>query len=432
MVHAAPLAKGAAYRTDTIPASVVPVPAAAGVRSRRIGGVAGFGSAAATLAAGLAATALVAGLAAAAQPALESLPAEARAPIIEQATVVKAPRPGPHTVYVLDIDFFTVANRVYVVDADRLQVVGMLDAGWLPNVLLSPDNRSIYLVETYYSRLARGERTDVVTVYDSEDLYPAKEIQLPEGRMLVVPKIHTADLTPDGRYLLSFNMTPATSVTVVDLLQGRFVQQIETPGCFYVFPSAPNRFFMHCSDGSLLGVTLDGMGHATTRRTRPFHPSDDYIFDNRAFVDGRLYAISYEGNVYPIDLTGPEPVVEPAWSLLGEEDRAQSWRPGGWQISAFHAPTGRLYVLMHQGPQWTHKASGTEVWVYDVTARRRVDRLVLARPADSLAVSQDARPQLYALSILESSLQVYDATTGRYLGLLEHLGASPYVLKVAR
>lgn len=347
--------------------------------------------------------------------------------------MLSASAPGPHTVYVYDPAVFSVVNKLFVVDGDRRAIVGMVDSGWLANLVLLPqDSSRFYLVETYFSRFARGERSDVVTVYDSRRLSPIREIPLPEGRMLVAPKVYNAGVTPDGRYLLSFNMSPATSVSVVDLQTNQFLRQIETPGCFYVYPSGPNRFYMHCSDGTLLSVTFDAQGRATTRRSSAFHPQDDYIFDNSPFIGGRLYALSYEGNVYPIDLSGEQPNFGERWSLLKDQDRAESWRPGGWQIAAVHARTNRLYVLMHQGPEWTHKQPGSEVWVYDLATRQRIDRFVLAHPADSIAVSQDDRPQLYAVSAHEKLLQFYDATTGRFLGQVDELGHSPMVLAVAR
>ena len=77
-----------------------------------------------------------------------------------------------------------------------------------------------------------------------------------------------------------------------------------------------------------------------------------------------------------------KPVVGERWKLQGEGEAG--WRPGGWQLAAYHAPTDRLFVLMHEGGQWTHKQAGTEVWVYDAASGKRVQRVPLEHPSISL------------------------------------------------
>ena len=139
--------------------------------------------------------------------------------------------------------------------------------------------------------------------------------------------------------------------------------------------------------------------------------------------------MSYSGLVHPLDLAGAAAVVLPSWQLASPEERAAGWKPGGWQVTHFHVPTKRLYVLMHRGHEWTHKDLGTEVWVFDATTGKRLQRIALAKPAQSIAVSQDAAPLLYAIPE-DPEVQIYDAATGKLAHTLDRLGFSPTLLTV--
>ena len=123
------------------------------------------------------------------------------------------------------------------------------------------------------------------------------------------------------------------------------------------------------------------------------------------------------------------PGVGAAWSLTGRDE--SGWRPGGLQTAAYHAGSGRLYVLMHQGGPGTHKDPGTELWVYDVAKRRRVARIALETPATSVAVSGDDKPLLYLVALGETALRVLDADTGKPLRRIDGFGPTMTVIQPA-
>lgn len=330
----------------------------------------------------------------------------------------------PHWIFVLDSNFpYLTANKAVLLDGDRLEMLGMVSLGYLANLEVAPDGREIYAIETFHSRLTRGERTDVVTVYDARTLLPTAEITIPPKRFLVVTKRPVTGLTPDGRFLLVYNFTPSSSVSVVDLRIRRFVGEIETPGCAFAYPTAPRRFAMICADGRLLGITLDEAGRVATsnRSEKVFDPDKDPVFEHVAQLGSRLYLISYKGVMREVDGGGPTPLLVRSVSLPSE-----GLRPGGWQLAAAH-PNGFLYVLMHKGGDWTHKQPGEEVWVINLKDGKRVDRLRLVEPANSIWVTQDNKPLLFALSE-HGFLQVYGAFSGRYLGRIDEVGISPFVL----
>src|SRR6185312_2983672 len=89
-------------------------------------------------------------------------------------------QPGAHWFWLSDI----LLHRTALFDADTGEQLGQISSGsggvgFIIAPMFSPDHREIYLAETYYSRGVRGDRTDVVTVYDARNFAPLAEIPIP-------------------------------------------------------------------------------------------------------------------------------------------------------------------------------------------------------------------------------------------------------------
>ena len=66
-----------------------------------------------------------------------------------------------------------------------------------------------------------------------------------------------------------------------------------------------------------------------------------------------------------------------------------------------------MYMLMHKPEEdYTHHEPGTEIWVIDVNAQRRLERIELETPAYSLYVTQSDDPKLI-VSDEEGGLHIY-------------------------
>jgi methylamine dehydrogenase heavy chain len=328
------------------------------------------------------------------------------------------------------------AAKVEVIDGDSLQVLGMLTGGLESNAALSPDNKSIFMADTFYSRGSRGDRTDVVTIYDARRLAPVREVVIPPKRLLHIPPDSSAlTVTPDGRFLLVANLTPATSMTVVDLSQGKVLGEIDTSGCTGALLSAPRRFQSLCGDGTMLTVDFDEHGKATGSKrmaTAFFDPEKDPVFSVPAVIGKTAYFISYHAMVHPVDWSSEPAAAGAPWSMVTEEERSQGWRPGGYQPLASYASGGLLYVLMHQGGEWTHKQAGTEVWVFNAGNKQRVDKIILPRQGLEIYVSRDRDPRMFVVSLPElgglpsaPALLSFSTASGRYLGALDQLPGFP-------
>jgi methylamine dehydrogenase heavy chain len=176
-------------------------------------------------------------------------------------------------------------------------------------------------------------------------------------------------------------------------------------------------------------VDIDDSGKLRNRKQGKlfFDPNQDPVFDKPVMIGARAYFVSYHGMVHAVDLAGEQPVAELQWPILSSEDQNQSWRPGGWQVIAADQKSGRLYIMMHQGGEWTHKQFGKEVWVFDAATKKRIRRIQLKTEAYSILASQGDKPMLFGLSLVQSQLETYSAADGKYLGVYQGLG-TPFVL----
>jgi methylamine dehydrogenase heavy chain len=274
---------------------------------------------------------------------------------------------------------------------------------------------------TYYSRGNYGDRTDLLVINDLENLAPVAEVEVP-NKLAVV--FHRAVINPIGeRFLGLYNMTPAMSVSIVDVEKQSFVGEISTAGCGFVYPVSGRRFMQLCGDGTVQVISLgrDGKETDRSRSATFFNIDEDPVFDLALQKADGWLLISFEGKVFEVTVGDDIEVSEP-WSLVNEEDLEEDWRVGGDQPFAFNAETGLLFSLMHQGGPDTHEEPGTEVWAFNLDTQRRGYRLALEEPSGTIEVSTDADPLLYIGSGFPSVVHVHKASTGRRLHTIPETG----------
>ena len=339
----------------------------------------------------------------------------------------------PHWVLLQDGAFFHMLNgKVIVVDASsddpEKRIKGMVDSSFIGQFYQAKSRPEMYIAETFYSRGTRGERTDVITIVDKTTLSQTGEVVIPPKRISGMPTNYHLQAVDNERVLLAYNFTPATSVSVVDIVNREFLAEIPIPGCSLVYPMAGRAFASLCTDGTMMSVQLDENGNqASTSRTDVFFDANnDPLIEKPAIIDGVGYFPTFLGRVVPVDLSGDEPVVGDDWSLVGSEPGG--WRPGGIQVTGADAD-GRLYVLMHpEGYEGSHKDPGTEVWVFDVDSGTRVDRIALELPAITFGLTNDDDPLLLTTNI-NLEVDVYDIGSGEYLRTLGGTGAqTPFLI----
>jgi methylamine dehydrogenase heavy chain len=363
----------------------------------------------------------------------DDLTADAKLQLAESHVTATLTPTDLRRLYVLDVAFPAAeAARTYVLDGANGQIQGMFNQAYWPNFAVSPDGGELYAVDSYWEKHTRGKRSDYIVVRDARTLQVSEDIPLPAGRLLIVSKKYDFDVTPDGHYGLTYNLAPQTAVTVTDLKARKPVGTIGIPGCGLIFAQAPTRFSSLCADGAIATVSFDESANATVKRTaHVFDAANDPAFEHSGWDKHHqmLYLVTYHGKVIPVSLAGEQAVAGTSWSLTSDAERRAGWRPGGWQLSHFHSSKRRLYVLMHQGRDWTHKNSGSEVWEFDATTGTRLQRVKLPEPAQSIAVSQDADPLLYAIA---DSYRIYGfkLASGKMLYRTKPLGFTPQLLTV--
>ena len=299
------------------------------------------------------------------------------------------------------------------VGSDSREVKAQLQARDSSTLLVADKRPEVYVADTVWSRGFRGTRTDFITVYDTHTLNPIGEIVLPGGkRALITAQEGMFTFTDDQRMAVVFNFTPASSVTIVDLVNRKVLGDVEIPGCSLVYPTGTRGFSTLCSSGNLLSVRLDANGAVAGRsETKAFNPLDtDPLFTASTVVGGVRYFPSLHGRIQPIDMRGDDAKVLPDWPLVTAADAEGQWRPSGWQIVAGDEQK-LLYVLMQSGAhEGTHKDPANEVWVFNTATKTRVKRLRLARPGSSISLTHATEPLLLVQT--GERLDVYDAHEG--------------------
>lgn len=336
-----------------------------------------------------------------------------------------------HWVWVNDFVFpHMVDGMAYLIDGDTGRYLGTLSTGFgFARINLARDGKTIYSPETYFSRGTRGKRTDVVTLYDPATLSPTGEIAMPPKRSSNLPMMANSEMTDDDRFLMIYDFNPSQSVAVIDIKNRKFVREVDTAGCALVFPTGPRSFFSVCGDGALLLVGLDDAGAVQQKRTEPLlSMGADPVMEKAVRLGKTWYFVSFDGHVYPIDADAQHATLGTSWWLSTDAERKAGWRPGGVQPFAVNVNNGHFYAVMHRGGLATHKDPGKDVWVFDAATRTRVQQIALKNLSSAIQLSHDEHPLMYSILLEGTDLDIYDASSGRLLRSVDHIGTSPTIM----
>ena len=367
-------------------------------------------------------------------------------------------RADRHVVTVSDFSIPAATDgRVHIIDTDTGDYLGMFSTGyWYSGVNLPRTENILVSPETHFSRSTRGERIDVVSFYDGDTLEFQGEVSIPPKRFTPVKMQGTSLITADDRFLVVLNHTPATSVSVVDLVARRFVTEIDISGCFNIYPTGDRSFLSICGDGTFLQITLDDQGQLSSLQ------KTDTLFNALAdplsvsgVQDGKSWHfISQKGFFHSFLTDGKQLIASEPWSLFNDKEREEDWRISGLQHLAVHQQSQQAYVLVHQGPPESFEDPGTHIWVYDLASGNRINEIKLERMAISIAVSQDSQAQLYSIAAnfnlpflfqmyvylmegekslekhLKLVLDVYELNSGEFLRSIDEIGNYPSYIQV--
>jgi len=317
--------------------------------------------------------------------------------------------------------FISVAGDAgYIFDASNGDMHGMIrKSGHTPAIQPSNERREFYLAASYYSRGTYGERTDILSIQDFTNLSTVAEVEIPEKIAALNYRAYIG-LLSGGRHVGVSNITPALSVSIVDVEDREFVGEISTPGCALILPVENNDFLTMCVDGTLMLVQLDDDGEETGRvRSRKFFDlQDDPVYDRPVRTADGWLLLSNNGRAFDVAVSGNNIRIGDPWDIVTEEDAAENWWPGGSQLVTVQRALGIAYVTMHQGERYSHHEAGTEIWVFSLAAKRRIGRIVLEEPASSVMVTQEEAP-LLIVGGDDAPTRVFDPLTFRMLRTID-------------
>ena len=303
----------------------------------------------------------------------------------------------------------------YLFDSASGDMLGLLSlTAYTPAIAVNRSRGEVYAAESYWSRLYRGKREEVLTVYDITTLSPVAEIDIPDKIAEVTGDVNIG-LMGNGRHVTVYNLSPAQSVSVVDVESRQFTAEISTPGCGMLMPVNDASFLMVCGDGSLQLIRLadNGTESKRIRSDRFFSVEDDPVFDRTARTRDGWLLVSHAGLAYDVSVDGAKISVSKPWSMVSDAEREELWRPGGAGLLTVHRSSNLAFILMHQGKVDTHHEPGSELWIFDTDKHKRVMRWVLDKPWSDILVLQGEQPRLIA-GTDDGELQVYDALQQRF------------------
>ncbi len=149
---------------------------------------------------------------------------EANIPEVEESDVATLSAPSSH--WITALSFFD-SNAARIIDGDSGKVLGAVHVAPMSSIVFAPDGKHIYVAETIWTKGNRGTRQDMVTVYDARTLKLETEIPL-SGRLLTGYRHALFAISTDGKIGYVYNMSPASSVIVVDLIRVRTHSQKRT------------------------------------------------------------------------------------------------------------------------------------------------------------------------------------------------------------
>lgn len=295
--------------------------------------------------------------------------------------------------------YSTDGQRVLLTDASTLKWQATLGfPGWRGQYVLPKAQDLAYLTTSVWE-YGHGKRTSFVEIWNVPTASPTGvRIEVPPRLAITGPIQAMAGLSADERFLFLQNATPATSVTVVDLVANKFAGEIPIPGCFGIYPSVTtnNKFMTLCGDGKIVTAVVDAKGKsAKIERSVPiFNADEDPLFMSSVHDGDAFFFVSYQGSVYEVDASGITATLAQKYSIVAGTEGG--CKPTGEQVLAY-APEGKtLFVLMipdaHEGDQ---DSFGKEVWAVDVKERRVLSRSTIGS-ANGIAYAPLPTPALFA------------------------------------
>lgn len=323
----------------------------------------------------------------------------------EVFTVEKTIQPGPNVL--VNAASWDGSSKIHVFGQGGLAYKGLIGMGLTSQFVVSADGKKAFVLSDYMKRYTYGPVESVVQIFDIATLTPEREILVPNKAVKAIGMTNLIELSADEKFLYVQNATPATSVTVIDLGQGKVVSEVPTPGCYGIYAAKKaGKFSTLCGTGQIKTYALEKGEYTTTTSAKIFDVDADplYVHAQRR-GNGQLIFTSFKGNLYLLDDSGKQVVLkqklEPARDIEGD------WAPGGYAVSAYHKASDMVFLILHpEAYEGSHKDVSAEIWAYSLAKKKLVSRSA-AVGLVALAVTQDKQPFLYGANEEEETVDEY-------------------------
>lgn len=333
---------------------------------------------------------------------------------IEPETLTVEPRisEGGH-VFVLDMGI-NGPTSIFVLNADDLSIEGNVGAGTFANMFISADKSVLYTSSAYMRRYTHGEVEAVIEEHDPVTLQLKREILVSDKLAQPLSQRGVLNTTADGAYILAQNATPATSVSIIDVVAGAQIAEVPTPGCWTAYPTLEGAGFSSlCGDGRLVKHTFAGDGSFSEPGYSEviFDPDTNPLFTDAHRIGDDLVFVSFSGTLYFVDDSGDVPRLDRTIEFASE-----GWAPSGYNLMSYHGESDTLFVMMHADPkEGSHKSPAEEIWAVRTETGEVVGRSE-AHHETSIAVSDGEAPTLFGIDHL-GGVNKYDVSIGDEVSL---------------
>lgn len=322
----------------------------------------------------------------------------------EVFTVEKEIKPGPN-VYV-NYASWDGSSKLHVYGQDGLEYKGLMGMGLTSQFILSSDGKTAFTLSDYMKRYTTGPIESVLQIYDVATLTALNEIVIPNKAVKAIGMTQLIDISADNKWVYVQNATPATSVTVVDVLAGKVISEVPNPGCYGIIAAEKDKKFSTiCGTGELKTYVLDGDSYKVDTATIFDLDNDPVYLHTQRRKNGDLIFTSFNGNLYLVDDSGKSAKLKK--TLPVTKGISGNWAPGGYEITAYNKAHDVVFMLMHgDAYEGSHKDGSAEIWAYSLDKGQLISR----SPAPhlvALSATHDKNPKLYGANEEDESVDEY-------------------------
>ena len=325
-----------------------------------------------------------------------------------------------------------------MIDPDKRRQVSSFPARYTPDLAFSPDGSRMYVADTYWTQVIRGDVKDVLSVYDGPaparqrvvDDLPIPGRALYKAYPLGDPNLFLSD---DGRYLFSMRYGDSDRqqlrLAILDAEDLEVLHEGPWPPCGQRVRVLADRWLcantlfpseVPAGQDVRFSISIDLVDPWAGTKLETLLTVEDPkggLSGLASTPDGnRLYVVDRQAGVTTIDLPNRRVVAQ------ANLDMPEDLQLISGAVAA--TPDGRRLFLGFATGDARDRALVTEIWVYDTDTWEPLTRIQMQDPVMHFAFSA-AGDQLYAVSTVGRSFTIYDANTYAEIAVLSDLGGSP-------